>query len=139
MADDPRVFFKIGTGDSAYDLTPFIDIQNFALNRERVYQEWTDGSYKLHRIYIRPRITGKLVVGFKTQNEYDTFLSNINSLRTTSGTFYGSYDVESYVNNSVAAAGTTTYTAYIELVGEAKWDTVNGRQWITQELEVTEV
>ena len=134
-----RVFFKIGTGNSAYDLTPFLDIQDFSINQEEVYAEWTDGNYNIHRNIMRTQMKGTVTVGFSSSTDYETFLANMETLKTSQGNFYGFYNVESWVCNMGSASGTQTYRAYITPVGSAKWDLVNGRLWITQELTVLEV
>lgn len=134
-----RIFFKIGAGSDSYDLTPFVDINNFQINQEDVVQEWTDGNWSIHRGFIRTRISGTVDVGFKTQSDYNTFLTNMESLKTTTGQYYGSYPVTSFVNNADSGTVEKSYTAYVERVGEATWDLVNGRQWIVQRLKVTEV
>jgi len=131
-----RIFFKIG---ESYDLTPFVDINNFQINQEDVVQEWTDGNWSIHRGFIRTRIQGTVRLGFRNTADYNTFLTNMESLKTTTGNYYGSYSVTSFVNNVGSANVEKSYTAYIKRVGQAQWDTVNGRQWIVQDLEVTEV
>ena len=131
-----RIFFKIGAD---YDLTPYLDIQNFDINQEEVVQEWVDGSYATHRVFLRKRIQGKVRVGFANETDYNNFLSNMASLKTTTGVYYGSYSVTSFVNNMTSMTVEASYTAYIKFLGTAKWDLINGRQWLVQELEVLEV
>lgn len=133
-----RVFFKFGT----YDLTPFLDIQTFSINAIEEYTEWLDGNYELHRDISKRRIQGKITAGFSTEADYNNFLSNFWSQRDPGGTyrnFKGFYNVESWVNNLGSATGTQTYKAYMNPIGAAKWDTTNGRLWITQELEIMEL
>lgn len=133
-----RVFFKLGT----YDLTPYLDINGFDINVVEEYQEWKDGNYRIHREVERSRRQGKIAVGFKTESDYNTFLTNLTSQKDTGGTysnFRGFYNIESWICNAGTATGTQTYRAYVEPIGSAKWDLVNGRQWITQTLSVMEL
>ena len=118
-------FFQIGTTD----MTPFIDLQNFKVNSEDVYETWTDGNYNEHREIARTRIVGTLKLGFSDLTEFDSFRSLMASNRNANGY----YPIQIYVNN---LNSTESINAFVDPVGEAKWDQVNGRQWLVVELAV---
>ncbi len=133
-----RVFFKFGS----YNLTPYLNIQDFDINAVDEYTEWIDGNYNLHRDVSRSRRQGKIVAGFKTEASYNAFLTALSTEKDPGGTyqnFKGFYNVESWVNNAGSATATQTYRAYMTPTGSAKWDLIDGRLWITQELTVTEL
>ena len=89
-----KVFFKLQkTGLADYDLTPWIDIQNYAVNAVPVYNEWTDANYRLHRHYVRDRVGGSFAVGFAKKADFDAFLSALSTYQTD-----GVYTVSAYVN-----------------------------------------
>ena len=120
------VFFKVGNTD----YTDFTDIQNCDLNAQDVFEEWTDGNWNIHRVITRQRITGSVKLGFKTAADLGSFLSGIEAARNASGY----YPVTAYVNN---LNGEQTFNAFLDLDGEAKWDIINGRQWLVQTVTVT--
>lgn len=121
-----QIFFKIGSTD----FTAYTDIQNCNINAEDVYDTWTDGNWITHRVIVRQRISGTVKIGFKSTADLASFLSVLSSERNSNGY----YPVTAYVNNM---NGSSTFNAYLDLVGEAKWDLVNGRQWLVQTVSVT--
>lgn len=122
----PSVFFKIG----ATDLTPWLDIQNYEMNRADVYTTWTDGNWVTHRVIARTRISGKVKLGFEKAADFAAFSALMASERTTDGY----YPVTAYCANT----GTTeTFQAYVDTSEADKWDLVGGRQWQVQTLTVT--
>lgn len=123
----PSFFFKIGSTD----LTPKADIQEYSVNRVDVYDTWTDGNRIEHREVTRTRIEGSIKLGFKSEADLSSFLSLLSGAKTADG--YWSCGL--YLQN----AGTTaTANVFLDPVGEAKWDTKNGRAWIVQTLAVRE-
>lgn len=129
-----RVFFKIGT----LDLTPFTDIQNISINAVEVADEWEDANHQLHRYVFRTRNQGGVNLAFEHVADYNAFLAAMSSQRVTSGSLVNTYPVTSWVANAGSATVEAQYNAFVETVGSAKWDVVNGRQLITQELTVRE-
>lgn len=121
------IFLQIGSTDVSAD----VDIQTGALNSYEEYELWTDGNHIEHREWVRNRISGQLKVGFATAAKLAAFVSLLSSART-SGRYFS---VTAYVINLDA---TPTFNAFLDPVGEAKWDTVNGRQWIVLTLSVRE-
>lgn len=133
MAD--KIFFKIGS----VDLSQYVDIQNFDLQQVNIFDEWEDGQWKKHRWLIRTEISGKVVLGFKTQAEYEAFLAAFAAQEQSDTWNEKYYTVQAYVNNACQPYGTKKFTAFLTLAGSGKWDTLNGRLWITQEIDVMEV
>ena len=112
------VFFKIG----ATDVTPWIDIQNYEMDREDVYSSWTDGNWVDHRVIARTRISGEFQAGFEKATDFAAFMSLLQTAKTADGY----YAVTAYCGNT----GTTeVFNAYLDTESEAKWDLVNSRQW----------
>ena len=124
------VFLKIGS-DASGDLSRYADIQNFDVNQEEVFQEWTDGNWTDHREVVRTRISGTINLGFKTATDWNAFISLLNSNRTAAGYF----PITVWVNN----LGTSeSINAFLDLVGSGKWDLVNNRFWRVITISVTE-
>lgn len=124
------VFFQIGSSSSG-DLTPYTNIQNYDVNLEDVFQEWTDGNWIQHRDIVRTRIQGTVTLGFKTPTDWNAFLALLNNNRTEAGYF----PVSLWVNNLGANA---TIDAFLDLAGSGKWDLVNDRFWRVITVSVTE-
>lgn len=121
------VFFKIGSTD----LTAYADIQNYNINKADVFQNWTDGNWVDHRDMVRTRITGTILLGFKTAASWSAFLALLTSQRNAAGY----YPVTVYVNNT----GTTeTIDAFLDMTNATKWDLVNDRFWRVQTVTVTQ-
>ena len=121
----PTTFFQIGTTD----LTEFVDIQTYKINREDVYETWTDGNWMEHRVVARTRISGTLRLGFADAADLAAFLALLAAEKTAGGW----YPVTAYVLNTGATAAVD---AFVDPEGEAKWDIKNGRQWVVQTLSV---
>lgn len=123
----PTYFFKINTTD----LTAYVDIQNHKVNSSPVYETWTDGNYIEHREIVRQKISGKTKLGFETMTDFNAFLALLSSEQNLNGY----YPITVYVNNTNTEA---VINAFLELEGEAKWNIVNGRQWIVQTVTITQ-
>ena len=121
------MFFKIGSTD----LSQYADIQNYNINEVDVFQSWTDGNWIDHRDVVRTRITGTVLLGFKTAASWSAFQTLLASQRNAAGY----YPVTLYVNNT----GTTeTIDAFLDMTNATKWDLVNDRFWRVQTVKVTE-
>ncbi len=121
------VFFKIGSTD----LTNYADIQNFDVNQEDVYQEWTDGNWIHHREVVRTRIQGTFQLGFKDQAAWDAFCTLQNTARHKAGFF----PVTVWVNN---LGVTATIDAFLDITGSGKWDLLNNRFWRVITIHITQ-
>lgn len=123
----PSVFFKIGTTD----LTDKVDVQTYAVNREDVFEEWTDANWTDHRVVARQRCRGSLRVGFSSLTDYDAFVALLTAQKAAGGYF----TVTAYINNLGAAE---TFEAFLDASNpEDRWDLAHGRQWIVTEIAVT--
>lgn len=121
------MFFKIGSTD----LSQYADIQNYNINEVDVFQSWTDGNWIDHRDVVRTRITGTVLLGFKTAASWSAFQTLLSSQRNAAGY----YPATLYVNNT----GTTeTIDAFLDMTNATKWDLVNDRFWRVQTVTVTE-
>ena len=122
----PSVFFKISTTD----LTPWEDVQTHEVNREDVYETWTDGNWVDHRVVVRTRITGKVSLGFDKAADFAAFQTLLSSARDADGY----YPITVYCANT----GTLeTVNAYLDTSGADKWDLKNSRQWQVVTVEIT--
>lgn len=122
----PSVFFKIGSTD----LTGFEDIQSHSVNREDVYDTWTDGNWTLHRVIARTRISGTVKLGFSKATDYAAFAALLESAKTANGF----YSITVYCNNT----GTEeSINAFLDVSGADKWDLTNSRQWQTVTVKIT--
>ena len=121
------ILLKIGNTD----VTGWTDKQNFQMNREDVYDSWTDGNGITHRNISRTRFKGKAAIGFSKAADFSVFCALIENERQTDGYF----TVTAYVNNT---GMTETFQAYIDISATAKWDWVNGRQWQVMTLVITQ-
>lgn len=113
------------------DLTAYADIQNFNINREDVYESWTDGNWIDHREIVRTRIRGAFQLGFRTSASWTAFLALMSSEQNAAGFF----PVTVYVQNT---GSTETIDAFLDITGSAKWDWVNERFWRTISVTLTE-
>ena len=124
----PSSFFKIGS----YDLTPYIDIQNYLVNAQSEYEEWTDADNILHRKFLRKRCQGSFQMGFDDPLVFDAMLAELADRVTEDGY----YTVSAYVSNEGAVR---TVNVYLDLENvDDKFDQVNGRQWTVTEVTVME-
>ena len=123
----PSVFFQIG----AVDLTPWEDIQNHAVNKDPVFETWTDGNWITHRVVARTRVAGSLTLGFYKAADFAAFRAALAAAQDPEGF----YPVTVYCANT----GTTeTVDAFLDLAGADKWDLANGRQWQTVAVQIEE-
>lgn len=122
-----KIFLKI----SDLDLTPFLDIQNHAVNRSEVYQSWTDGNWTERRELVRTRVQGMTTVGFSKAEDFDAFTRQMQTARQTGG-FYA---VTVFVNNT---GETAEIDAFVDTTGAGKWDFTNKGQWQTVTINIFE-
>lgn len=122
----PSVFFKIGPTD----LTAYEDIQSHDVNREDVYDIWTDGNRIDHRVVVRTRVSGTIKLGFSDAAAFASFVALLRSARSAEGF----YTVTAYCSNT----GTLeTFEAYLDVVGADKWDLKNGHSWQVAKVKIT--
>lgn len=128
---NPVSFGYYDANDQLVDLTPAVDIQNVSLNREAIYQEWTDGNWISHRAFVRARISGTVNVGYRLESAHRAFLAGLAGAVREDGTV----KLRAYVNN---VEDVCVFYAFVEPVGAGKWDLLNSHQWQTTALKITE-
>ena len=124
----PSVFFKIGTTD----LTDFVDVQTYAVNREDVYDSWTDGNWIDHRVIARQRRTGTFSLGFATAADFAAWTALLASAKAAGGY----YAVTAYINNTGA---TDSFSAFLDVSNDGDaWDLAHSRHWLVAKVTLTE-
>ena len=124
----PSIFFKIDTTD----ITAYIDVQSYAVNREDVFEEWEDGNWITHRVIARTRYTGSFQAGFASAADFTAFMTLLSTKKNADGY----YPVTAYINNT----GTTeTFNAFLDVANDDdKWDAKHSRQWQVSTVAVTQ-
>lgn len=124
----PLTLLSIGGND----LTQYMDIQGYAVNRVPVFEEWTDGNHIKHRNIIRNRIKGSFKIGFRSSTDVTAFLTVLSSYVTAGGY----YPAQIFANDD-----NTLHTAniFIDGLAEIRRDIVNGREWYSYNLTVEEI
>ena len=130
MATNP-VFFGYYAGTTVVDMTASVDVQNYGLNREDVYQSWTDGNWTDHRDVVRTRIRGSVTLGFRSETASHNFLAALTSVQQADGTV----KLCAYVNNVQTVC---SFFAFVDTAGAGRWDLKNSRQWQTLTLTISE-
>ena len=69
---------------SSTDISKYIIKDSYEMNTESVFESWTDGNFREHRIYIRDRVKGSFdVIFFDDDNgAYQNFLDLLDSATT---------------------------------------------------------
>lgn len=107
---------------STTDLTQFEDLESHDVNRTDVYTTWTDGNWVDHRVIARTRISGSVSLKFKREADFNNFISLLSSARNAEGY----YPITVWCSNT----GTTeTINAFLDVVGETKWDVTAPIKW----------
>ena len=124
----PSVFFKIGTTD----LTAYVDVQTYAVNKEDVYDSWTDANWVDHRVVARQRRSGSFSLGFSTAAAFSAWVALLSSAKTAGGY----YAVTAYINNTAAS---DSFNAFLDVSNpEDKWDLAHSRHWLVARVTLTE-
>ncbi|MCR5450697.1 MAG: hypothetical protein K6F23_15030 [Solobacterium sp.] len=121
------VLFKIGNTD----LTDYLDIQGYNVNKTEEFSEWIDANYIHHRNVVRTRLSGRLKLGFKSTAAVTNFLNVLDS-NVQPGNYY---PASVFANND-----NTLHTAnvFLDGVAEIKRDLVNNRVWHEYEIDLEE-
>lgn len=115
MAD---ITFKINTTDlSAYE-----DKEKHDVNRNDVFETWTDGNWVEHRVIARTRVEGSVFLKFSRQAAFDSFLSLLSSARNANGY----YPITVWCSNT---GSSVTINAFLAYSGQTKWDVTCPRKW----------
>lgn len=119
--------FKIGSTD----LTKYEDAEKHSVNQSDVYTNWTDGNYIEHRVLARTRISGTVYLKFPRVTDYSAFLALLASQRDTDGY----YPITVYCSNTGSAE---VISAFLDIVGETKWDLTSPMKYHGITLQITE-
>lgn len=121
------VFLTIG----GTDVSEHLNKAAHDVNTEDVFETWTDANWIDHRTIVRTRTGGTVTAGFASEAEHAAFLALLAAQRQPGGY----YAAQVYSNNR---GGLVSGEFFIDTNGEGRWDLVNGRQWLTLELTLTE-
>lgn len=97
------------------DLTAWEQTENHAVNRDDVYEEWTDGNWITHRVIARTRVSGSVVLSFSRAADFTSFMS----LMTTARNANGYYPITVWCSNTNT---TESINAFLDIEGDTKWD-----------------
>lgn len=103
--------FTIGSTD----LTQWEVTTAHAVNRDDVFEEWTDGNLITHRVISRTRVSGTVQLSFSRLSDYTSFLSLLTSEKNANGY----YAITVYCSNT----GTSeSINAFLDVSGATRWD-----------------
>lgn len=86
------------------DFTKYVNESTYKINRESVYEEWTDANGRIHRTEYRTRISGGFDLCFVTKADYDDFLDAVRAASTNkllTATLYVGGDVNDNVTTNL--------------------------------------
>lgn len=69
---------QIGTTD----ITPYINEKSYKMDSVPVENKWTDANYTEHVDEVRRRVVGSFDLAFKTDTEYNNFITLLNGAKT---------------------------------------------------------
>lgn len=87
------------------DLTSYIPMGEYEVNKTLVYNEWVDGNYKHHRDVVRTQIKGTIKLHHHSLEQYEEFVSLITKSRLSSGYI----PVQIYCNNTMTVEHTKVF------------------------------
>lgn len=105
------ILFKINNTD----LTRWEDRRDHKVNREEIFETWTDGNWIEHRVVTRTRVSGSLKLNFAREADYSAFLALLVSERTADGY----YPITVWCDNT---GGTVEINAFLTCTGVVNWD-----------------
>ena len=113
------------------DLTQYIDVKSYNVNRIPVFEDWVDGNHINRRNVIRHRVTGEIKIGFRNNSDVESFL-NLLSTNITSGNYYSA---SVFINNE-----NMLYSGNVFIDGTAviARDLLNGRVWHEYTIKIEE-
>jgi len=92
------------------DFTQHIKVPSYKVNREPVYQEWSNLNYKTRRDISRTRIEGNFTLLYDDPSELDHFFDTVNAAKALSGD--ESITMTVYVNNLHTTATIVAFIKY---------------------------
>ena len=114
------------------NVTPDMDVQNYAMNAVDEYTEWLDGNGVKHRDVYRTRVSGSFSLLYTNGTDYASF----QTLLSTAKQADNSFPVSAYVNNTDT---TDSLDVYLTTATSVKRDDTNGRVWIRVDVSVEEI
>ena len=103
--------FKI----SSTDLTKYELTDEHKVNREDIYEEWTDGNWITHREIARTRISGTVKLSFSRETDYANFKTLLTSARNANGY----YPITVWVSNTNS---TESINAFLDVIADTAFD-----------------
>ena len=103
--------FTIGSTD----LTKWEKKEDHTVNREDVYEEWTDGNWITHRVIARTRISGTVKLSFARESDFTNFMTLLSSQRDANGY----YPITVWCSNTNTSE---TLNAFLDVAGDTVWD-----------------
>lgn len=100
---------------STTDLTKWENKENHKVNREDVWEEWTDGNLITHRVISRTRVSGTVELSFSRESDFSNFISLLTSARNVNGY----YPITVWCSNTNT---TENLNAFLDVSGDTKWD-----------------
>lgn len=100
---------------STTDLTKWEKTEEHQVNREDLFEEWTDGNWLSHRVIVRTKVSGKVVLSFAKEADFASFMS----LMTTARNADGYYPVTVWCSNTNT---TESIDAFLDIAGDTAWD-----------------
>lgn len=83
---------------NSVDFTPYIISKSYEVNKQDVYEGWTDANGIAHRSIYRTKISGTFTMKFIDRTKYSAFLTALSAVKTD-----GYYAVTLYVNNTLSS------------------------------------
>ncbi len=87
------------------DYSKYVLAGTYQINSNDEYEEWQDGWFVTHRIVIRKRISGSIRIKFKSFEEYQAFIADLDAVRAVDGSCL----IGLYVNNTGETAAVNAF------------------------------
>lgn len=101
--------FKFGTGLTAVDFSDHVIAGTYEVNNNPEYSELKDARYVVHKKKLRDKVSGSFEMWFKNTTDYASFLSALNSAKSSSN---DSVQVTLCVNNTNTEVTIYAYINY---------------------------
>lgn len=106
------------------DYSANVVAENYSVNYEKIFQEWTDGGQVKHKDVIGRKLKGKFRMYFHTEEDLQTFLTDLAGCETDQNT----YPVKLKANNDSINSLSASKNVFIDFLPVRKrnssWDDV---------------
>lgn len=106
------------------DYSANVVAENYSVNYEKIFQEWTDGGQVKHKDVIGRKLKGKFQMYFHTEEDLQTFLTDLAGCETDQNT----YPVKLKANNDSINSLSASKNVFIDFLPVRKrnpsWDDV---------------